>query len=208
MLFKTSIRFCLILTACIAAGLWWLGPLTHSTIRQTSRQLDVAIVGPGYFCVHDDSSLESRFTRLGNIQIDKDRKLVITVNEKAYPIHPPITVLSGSEKLEITPDGFVHAATRAGVEIIGRFQFACFRSDSPFSSPWSINSATTRSGNEKPHDPLRGAGSLKQGHLEYSPPEKRSVIGTLTLSLLSGFLLNYWITRFSKHRKNASALRG
>ena len=188
---KLSLRFVMVLPACIAVAMWWLGPLTEPTIVHTSRQLDVAIVGPGYFRVVNDKVCEPRYTRTGRIEVNRDRMLSIVIAGEHYPIDPPITVPPESEQIEIADDGFVRVVTPAGTQTVGRFQISRFGSELPFDSPWLFNSASRRSGIEKTYDPSVGAGFLDQGCLEHSFPDTWTIISALAIALLASLVLSY-----------------
>lgn len=188
---KLSVRFILILTACVAVTLWWLGPLAEPRVNHTSRQLDVAIVGAGYFRVLDEEACEARFTRTGQFELDRDRVLSIEIAGELRPIDPPIVVPPDAKVVEITDDGYVRAAAPAGPQTLGRLQLSRFRSDLPFENPWVFNAANGSSNLEKTHDPSLGAGTLQQGYLEYSPPVDRTILSALALALIATFVLDF-----------------
>lgn len=76
---------------------------TQGDIKETNRNLDIAIQGSGFLEVLLPSG-EYAYTRTGHLQVDKDGALV---NADGYPISPSIEIPSDAENITISTEGQV-----------------------------------------------------------------------------------------------------
>jgi len=151
-----------------------LGVRTGATTRTfgqgelitTSRPLDVAIEGAGFFRVQRASG-DAAYTRAGNFNLDANGRLVTTHGEV---VEPGITVPKDTEELTIRRDGTVLARvanTTDPVEL-GQIELHTFANPGGLSSLGSnLFQETPGSGEAQRLKPgEQGAGSLTQGYLE------------------------------------------
>lgn len=85
----------------------------QGALRQTDRDLDVAIVGQGYFAVQVDGS--EVYTRAGNFTIDADGTL--TLNGRPVLGDGGPIVLPEHTRLEIGSDGTISVLTAGATEM-------------------------------------------------------------------------------------------
>ena len=92
--------------------------------HQTDRQLDVAIVGTGYFQVKDRDSEAIHYTRSGSLHLDCNG--VFSVG--SANVEPPITMPSDYTSIVILPDGRVQCeqGNVNGVTDVGQIELARF----------------------------------------------------------------------------------
>jgi flagellar basal-body rod protein FlgG len=96
----------------VAQGVWQQLPATRisavadnrpGALRTTNRDMDLAIVGEGFFVVGEGD--EKFYTRNGSFRLDKDRNLVTADGLKLQGTSGPVTVEGAS--LGIAEDGTV-----------------------------------------------------------------------------------------------------
>mgnify|MGYP001551798622 CR=1 FL=1 len=146
---------------------------SQGSLEQTSRPLDLAIQGEGYFEVQMPNG-NTAYTRDGSLQVS-DQGVLVT--GQGYAIQPPIripkeaTSITVSETGVVTANGLTNAA--GGTQELGRIELARFPNSSGLESMGqNLFSETTSSG-----EPIRGMptengnGSIAQGYLESSNVE-------------------------------------
>lgn len=146
---------------------------SQGSLEQTSRPLDLAIQGEGYFEVQMPNG-NTAYTRDGSLQVS-DQGVLVT--GQGYAIQPPIripkeaTSITISETGVVTANGLTNAAN--GSQELGRIELARFPNSSGLESMGqNLFSETTSSG-----EPIRGMptengnGSIAQGYLESSNVE-------------------------------------
>jgi flagellar basal-body rod protein FlgG len=144
---------------------------TPGTLEGTSRELDVAITGDGFFRVQLPDGSEG-YTRDGQFQINRDGNLVST---SGYLLQPQISFPTNVRNINIDAEGRVTG--RIGSDdtttTFGTIELVTFVNPSGLSSfGGNILKRTDASGAPIPVAPgVDGAGTLKQGFLERSNVE-------------------------------------
>ncbi|NLM53118.1 MAG: flagellar hook-basal body protein [Firmicutes bacterium] len=91
-------------------------------LQTTGRELDFAIIGPGYFCVLMPDGTEA-YTRAGEFQRDREGYLV---TPQGYRVQFP-QLPAEEQELRISEDGIITATTPTGeVTILGQVMLAYF----------------------------------------------------------------------------------
>lgn len=146
---------------------------SQGSLEQTSRPLDLAIEGEGYFEVQLPNG-NMAYTRDGSLQIS-DQGVLVT--NQGYSIQPPIKVPKNATSVTISESGVVTAngvsGGTNGSQELGRIELARFANASGLESMGqNLFSETTASG-----QPIRGMptedgnGRIAQGYLESSNVE-------------------------------------
>jgi flagellar basal-body rod protein FlgG len=146
---------------------------SQGSLEQTSRPLDLAIQGEGYFEVQMPNG-NTAYTRDGSLQVS-DQGVLVT--GQGYAIQPPIRVPKEATSITVSETGVVTAngltAAAGGTQELGRIELARFPNSSGLESMGqNLFSETTSSG-----EPIRGMptengnGSIAQGYLESSNVE-------------------------------------
>jgi len=146
---------------------------SQGSLEQTSRPLDLAIQGEGYFEVQMPNG-NTAYTRDGSLQVS-DQGVLVT--GQGYAIQPPIRVPKEATSITISETGVVTAngltTAAGGTQELGRIELARFPNSSGLESMGqNLFSETTSSG-----EPIRGMptengnGSIAQGYLESSNVE-------------------------------------
>jgi flagellar basal-body rod protein FlgG len=145
---------------------------SQGPVEQTSRPLDVAIEGEGFFQVQlPNGSLA--YTRDGSFGIS-DTGTLVTSN--GYAVVPSIKMPNNATNLTISPSGVVtvqQGADAANAQEIGRIELARFTNPSGLLSMGeNLFQETPASGTPATGFPSEdGMGRLLQGHLEGSNVE-------------------------------------
>jgi flagellar basal-body rod protein FlgG len=148
---------------------------SQGSLEQTSRPLDLAIEGEGYFEVQLPNG-NAAYTRDGSLQVSDQGVLI---SNQGYAIQPPIRVpkeatsITVSETGVVTANGMSGASGARGAQELGRIELARFANPSGLESMGqNLFSETTASG-----DPIKGMptedgnGRIAQGYLESSNVE-------------------------------------
>jgi flagellar basal-body rod protein FlgG len=148
---------------------------SQGSLEQTSRPLDLAIEGEGYFEVQLPNG-NAAYTRDGSLQVSDQGVLI---SNQGYAIQPPIRVpkeatsITVSETGVVTANGMSGASGASGAQELGRIELARFANPSGLESMGqNLFSETTASG-----DPIKGMptedgnGRIAQGYLESSNVE-------------------------------------
>lgn len=80
-------------------------------VRMTSRPLDLAIRGDGFFTVEADNG-ETLYTRDGNFQKGADGRITTSLG---HVLQPAITIPPGSVNIEVSPKGQVSVTNQNGI---------------------------------------------------------------------------------------------
>jgi len=145
---------------------------SQGSLEQTSRPLDLAIEGEGYFEVQMPNGNRA-YTRDGSLQVS-DQGVLVT--SQGYAIQPPIKVPKEATSVTVSSTGVVTANGLLGAtsaQELGRIELARFANPSGLESMGqNLFSETTASG-----DPIKGMptengnGRIAQGYLESSNVE-------------------------------------
>ncbi len=147
----------------------------QGAFQQTSRDLDVAIEGPGFFPVKDSSG-EIMYTRAGNFSRNADGKLVMGSASTGRPLDPEITIPPDATAVSITPQGQVsyRKPGQTGLTVAGQIQLAMFvNPEGLLKNGENLYSVTGASGAAVLGNPgsSTGQGLLHQSELEASNVE-------------------------------------
>ena len=145
---------------------------SQGSLEQTSRPLDLAIEGEGYFEVQLPNG-NTAYTRDGSLQVSDQGVLV---SSQGYAIQPPIKIPKEATSVTVSATGVVTAAGLTGAtgsQELGRIELARFANASGLESMGqNLFSETPSSG-----DPIKGLptedgnGRIAQGYLESSNVE-------------------------------------
>lgn len=141
---------------------------TAGNIQVTDNELDIAIVGRGFFEIQmPDGS--SAYTRDGSFQTNAEGKLVMS---NGMPLQPEIIVPEGTASINISKDGIVQAIIEGQPqgEEIGSIQLVDFINPAGLRSMGgNVFTETAASGTPLQGTPTQESfGRLEQGNLEGS----------------------------------------
>ena len=140
---------------------------TSGELVNTSRNLDIAILGDGFLQVSmPDGTI--KYTRDGALQINADGELVTTIG---YTIEPAITIPSNYVSIDIGKDGGVNIVDDSGISsVVGTIELGRFPNPSGLSSEGdNLLAETEASGTPTTGTPGEdGLGSIQAGFLEKS----------------------------------------
>jgi flagellar hook protein FlgE len=144
---------------------------TQGPLQPTGRTLDLAISGPGFFGVKDESD-KLKFTRDGTLFLDSEGYLVNSsglkvVNTDEDEIQLDVNDFKSQEDLKISKSGEIYIDGNSTGEVIALFKFQ---------NPWGLtkegsniflenDNTGERISNE---DESEGFGSIRSGFLEMS----------------------------------------
>jgi len=148
---------------------------SQGRLEQTSRELDIAIEGKGFFQVQlpeDVGRGGYGFTRDGNLYIDSDGNLV---TGQGYKLQPSMSFPSNYTDVAISADGTISVGTpdsTARTEL-GQLELAYFMNQEGLEAiGGNVYLETDASGSATPGTPgADGLGTLQQGYLESSNVE-------------------------------------
>lgn len=147
----------------------------QGAFAQTSRQLDVAIEGPGFFQVIDPSTGQFLYTRAGNFSINANGSLVVGSAGIGRVVDPQIQIPQDTMNIVISPDGnvAVQQAGQTGYTQVGQLQLAQFiNPEGLLKMGENMYSVTDSSGQPNLSTPgTQGVGLLRQNYLEQSNVE-------------------------------------
>lgn len=145
----------------------------EGSLIETGQQLDLAIVGDGFFQVQD--SAEILYTRAGTFSKNADGQIVMASADRGRLLEPSITIPNDAIEITISGDGIVSVLTPGVTTLtqVGQLQTATFiNPQGLLQRGENLYSATDASGTPLIGNPgLDGHGSLKQGFLEASNVE-------------------------------------
>ncbi len=146
---------------------------SQGPLEQTSRPLDLAIEGEGYFAVQLPNG-NTAYTRDGSLQVS-DQGVLVT--NQGYAIQPPIKVPKEATSVTVSETGVVTAngmtSAAGGSQELGRIELARFTNPSGLESMGqNLFSETSSSGQAIKGMPTEdGNGRIAQGYLESSNVE-------------------------------------
>jgi flagellar basal-body rod protein FlgG len=146
---------------------------SQGSLEQTSRPLDLAIEGEGYFEVQMPNG-NTAYTRDGSLQVS-DQGVLVTSD--GYSLQPPIKIPKEATSITVSTTGVVTAngvaGSTGGTQELGRIELARFANSSGLESlGQNLFGETTSSGEPIKGMPTEdGNGSIAQGYLESSNVE-------------------------------------
>jgi flagellar basal-body rod protein FlgG len=142
----------------------------QGSLEQTSRPLDLAIQGEGYFEVQLPNG-NTAYTRDGSLQVS-DQGVLIT--NQGYAVQPPIKIPKEATSITVSETGVITAngmpGATGGTQELGRLELSRFPNSSGLESMGqNLFSETPSSGEAIKGMPTEdGNGSIAQGYLESS----------------------------------------
>lgn len=137
-------------------------------LTSTDRNLDLAILGDGFFQITMPADGTIKYTRDGALQQGPNGELMTSIG---YLIEPAITIPTDATSVNVGTDGGVNVTTSSGTQsVVGTIQLARFPNPSGLSSEGDNLLAQT----EASGSPLTGTagangfGSIQAGFLEKS----------------------------------------
>lgn len=154
-----------------SAGIAQHFDMTMGAPARTDHDLDLAIDGPGFFCVKTTADGPVRYTRSGNFFVNPSGEIVLGCSD-GLQLECPIAVPRDATSVKVTRDGMVTAEVPDSVtpQNIGQIQIARFVSPEKLRSDnGSLFEETEESGAPILGDPGdNGAGEMLQSYLENS----------------------------------------
>lgn len=143
------------------------------SLLSTGSQLDVAIVGDGFFPVQNGGQL--LYTRAGSFTVNADGDLVLASADRGRLLDPPISIPQDATEIGISSEGVV-SVRQAGsdqLQQIGQIQLARFiNPQGLIQTGENLYSASDASGPALIGTPgTENRGTLRQGFLEQSNVE-------------------------------------
>jgi flagellar basal body rod protein FlgG len=109
--FRLSIREMLLATAVVACLLKiWMPSRESLAVRETGRELDIALLGEGYFCLCGGASGGFRYTRRGHFILADDLITLdtgATCHEDQWAMSPSISIWPEATDVRISTTGLV-----------------------------------------------------------------------------------------------------
>lgn len=140
----------------------------QGALEQTSNQLDMAIVGEGYFQISLPSG-ETGFTRDGSFQLNESGEIV---NAQGYVLEPSITIPADAVSITINESGeiFVKLTGQIDLSPVGQIQLARFPNAAGLESIGNnLQLETEASGSPTVGNPAStGYGLIRQEFIEAS----------------------------------------
>ena len=140
---------------------------TQGQVNRTDEQLDIAIVGEGFFQVKDEATGETLYTRDGSL---KKGPTGLLTTSQGKVLDPPITINELANNIVITENGtisFMQDSTPLGTDNIKLVRFNNPSGLSPLGG--NLFRETEASGPAELGDPgVDSFGSVRQGFLENS----------------------------------------
>ena len=143
------------------------------SITATGRDLDVAIVGTGFFQCRDAFTNEIFYTRAGNFSVGADGILRLGSSHTGRPVEPTIEIPEGVEKVQIDDSGMIWVVQNGDVQALqfaGQLELATFiNPEGLLRVGENLYRETEASGVAQVNNPgFNGAGMLRSQHLEMS----------------------------------------
>ncbi len=164
---------------------------TQSDFRQgtfdtTTKDLDLAIEGPGFFQVRDPISQQILYTRAGNFSLNAEGSIVMASAGIGRLLEPQIQIPQEAVKIQISPQGIVTYVTQNSPDQqqAGNIELANFiNPEGMLKLGENLYSQTDASGQPITGAPgsQEGLGQVRQGALEQSNVEPvRELIDLIT----------------------------
>jgi flagellar basal body rod protein FlgG len=155
-----TIRYLALLTICVAIALLSIPRSEDFILVHTGRDLDIAIVGRGYLCLVDSETAELYYTRNGNLAVDLNGQLAVTIEGSQWLIDPPIQIPFDWERIAVLPDGRVQSLQAGIWSDAGELQLAVFVPTPAFDAPLIANGYSDAAGPPTQYAPGNVAGVL------------------------------------------------
>jgi flagellar basal-body rod protein FlgG len=147
--------------------------MTPGSLNNTGQNLDLAIVGDGFFQVNDGNQF--LYTRAGNFSVNANGQIVLASADQGRPLEPAITVPQDALQITISSDGIVSVMQPGQTQLnqIGNIQLARFiNPQGLLQQGQNLYSQTIGSGNPQISIPgQNGLGTIRQQFLETSNVE-------------------------------------
>ncbi|MBL9084031.1 MAG: flagellar basal-body rod protein FlgG [Planctomycetales bacterium] len=158
---------------------------SQGAFQTTNNQLDVAVVGRGFFMVQDPTSGQNVYTREGNFSLNAQGVLVLGSAQTGRIVQPQINIPQDALDIVISADGNVsyNQVGNPQFQQAGQLQLATFiNPEGLLKQGEGIYTETQASGAANLLNPgQQGAGTLQQNALESSNVEPvRELIDLIT----------------------------
>jgi flagellar basal-body rod protein FlgG len=158
---------------------------SQGAFSQTNNNLDVAIVGPGFFTVIDPTSGQNVYTRAGNFSVNSNGQLVVGSAQTGRVVTPPVQFPQDTIAITISAEGNVSIQQSGNTQFnqIGQLQLAKFiNPEGLLKLGENLYSETLSSGPVNLGNPgTLGIGTLQQNALETSNVEPvRELVDLIT----------------------------
>jgi len=148
--------------------------MSEGPLIQTGGQLDLAIVGNGFFQIQDPV-YSTLYTRAGNFSINQQGQIVMSSSDQGRLLFPNITIPQGVTNINISSDGIVTVQNPGQSQLtqLGEIQLAYFfNPQGLLQMGQNLYQMTDASGNAITGTPgQNGLGTIQQGFLENSNVE-------------------------------------
>jgi flagellar basal-body rod protein FlgG len=145
----------------------------QGSLISTTRQLDLAITGKGFFQVQEGGRVF--YTRNGALTINANNALVLATANRGLLLEPPITIPPDAIEISISADGVVSVLQAGSTQLqqLGSIQLANFvNPEGLLQDGDTLYSPTDASGAIQLDTPTQnGLGAIRQGFLEASNTE-------------------------------------
>lgn len=145
----------------------------NGNLIQTGGELDLAIVGDGFFQVQDGSQI--LYTRSGTFTKNSEGQLVMASAERGRLLEPAITIPIDAVEISVSADGIVSVLQQGSQQMTQVGQIETVRFVNPqglLQRGENLYAASDASGAAQVGAPgLEGRGMLRQGFLEASNVE-------------------------------------
>ncbi len=146
---------------------------SQGSMLETGAQLDIAIVGDGFFQVQDGAEIQ--YTRAGNFALNADGEIVTASADRGRLLEPAITIPQDAVQVSISSDGTVSVLQAGSTTLtpVGQIQTARFINPQGLISVGeNLYAQTDASGPPQIGIPgEEGKGLLRQNFLESSNVE-------------------------------------
>lgn len=158
--------------------------MRNGSLIDTAGDLDIAIVGEGFFQVQDGGA-QPLYTRAGVFAVNADGNVVLASSDRGRLLDPPIQVPQDTLKISISQEGIVSALQPGSSNLtqLGQIQLVKFiNPQGLLSLGENLYSQTDASGFPQQGNPGQdGLGVLRQGFLEASNVEPvRELVDLIT----------------------------
>ena len=147
--------------------------MTPGSLTNTGGNLDLAIVGDGWFQVNDGTQIV--YTRAGNFTVNANGEVVLGSANQGRPLEPAITIPQGTTNISISSDGSVSILQQGQTQLtqIGQLQLAQFINNQGLLQLGdNLYAQTVGSGTPQVNTPgQNGVGTIQQQFLEASNVE-------------------------------------
>ena len=198
-----SIRFWTILVICIALAILYSGMPGETVIRRSGRELDLAIVGHGYFVVSDLETAEVRYTRSGSMIVNEFGQLSTEIGGKEWVLEPPIHLPSDWKRVSVQFDGTVQCLDASTWTDIGQIQLARFMRTPAFENKLDGNVPSSNSGPPFVGDPNDTQSTIQQGWVEVPNSSSWILTRNLLVAILACIILNSFILHVESAENSA-----